>query len=462
MKRKICAALVLLLCFALCMGGLAEAAPQPNQGDPGQTYSHFVDQALAQAGCSIQNQISRKQLAGDIYEYSAILKVGPGPYDKIGLHRVVAEKAPWIPATARNAVMMIHGDSCNFDMAFATPNSSQESLAIYLAQQGVDVWGIDLRWAVPGNIPDTTANFSFMKNWNTAVYLQDIGTAIRICRAVRLLTGDGPDKVILLGHSRGAQLVYSYANQEAVLPEAAQTVKAIIPIDVAYKLNLKDHPNDLVAQAIEQGARTRYGTLTGLYASGTYDTNGGATLKGLAYLAATAPSVHSQIPGMTNLTNLQVALGALTATYASATPQMPAATPFFHYLAGTFDPQAQAPLGLQFAGSNYVVGIGEETPSFQSIGEQIDGEAILSNVPNPYDNHLAQIKIPVFYVGAGGGFGQYGADTLTFLGSKDKKSLIVSTCPGIPIIDYGHADLLWSSNAENLAWQPIARWIVTH
>lgn len=457
MKRKICVVLVLFMLFALCVGSLAQAAPQGGQADACKMYNSFVGQATGKAGCSIQDQIARKQLTGDIYEYSLTLKVGPGSYDKIGLHRVVKERAPWIPAPVRNAVMMIHGDTCNFDMGFATPNPSQESPAICLAQQSVDVWGIDLRWAL---VPDTATDFSFMKNWNTALYLKDIQTAVQVCRSVRFLTGDGFDKVILLGHSRGAQLSYSYANQQAVLPEGLQDVKGIIPVDLAYKLNLNDYPNDPVAQAIKQGAQTRYNTLKALYASGTYNNNDGAMMKGLSGLAAVVPNVYSQYNPV--MTNIQFALAALTATYMSATPQMPAATPFFHYMAGTFDPSTQLPTGLQFADQNYVLNIGMATPSFQSIGEQIDGDAILSDKQTPYDNHLRQIKIPVFYIGAGGGFGQYGADTLKFLGSTDKETLIINTFPAMPILDYGHADLLWASNAEGLVWNPIAKWIADH
>jgi pimeloyl-ACP methyl ester carboxylesterase len=446
MKKRGCLVLVLLLVFSLCLGGLAQAKPLPDQSD---AYSKYFSQALSKAGGSIQSGISRKQLAADVYEYSLVVRVGPGAHDKIGLHRVAAEKAPWVPVPASKAVFLIHGDNSSFDASFATLSPDQQSLAIYLAQQGVDVWGIDLRWVL---VPDGTTDLSFMKNWNTALHLKDIKIAVQIARTVRGLTGSGLGKIFLLGHSRGAQLTYAYANQDAQLPSLLQDLKGIIPVDFAYKLD----PNDPAAQAIKQAAETRYATLQAAVSSGVYHSDDGATLKGIAYLAATEPDAPS--PANPALTNLQFAIAALTATYAAATPELPAYTPYFHNLAGTFDPATGLPTGLQFADPGHVLNLGLATPSFQSLGEILDGDAIASGVPGPYDNRLGKIRIPVFYVGAGGGAGQFGAYTLTLLGGSDKESLIVSTYPDPPF-DYGHVDLLWAGNARDLAWEPISGWI---
>lgn len=54
---------------------------------------------LKQAGlqdlsfCSME----RKHLFDDVFEYSLVFKVGKGCYDKIGIHRVVKEKKPYMP-----------------------------------------------------------------------------------------------------------------------------------------------------------------------------------------------------------------------------------------------------------------------------------------------------------------------------------------------------------------------------
>ena len=454
MQKKVGAALVLFMIFALCLGSLAQAAPLSDQAGAGKVYTSSVGQALDKAGCITLGPITRKQLVGNIYEYSLVMKVGPGAYDKIGLHRVSMEQAPWIPALTKNAVMMIHGDTSSFDAAFAAPSPDQQSLAIFLAQQGVDVWGIDLRWVL---VPDDTTDFSFMKSWNTALHLKDIKKAVQVCRVLRGLTVSSSGKIIMLGHSRGAQLVYAYANQEALLPAPLQDLKGLIPMDFAYKFD----PHDPDALALKQNAHNRYDAFNALYRTGTYNTSDGAILKGLAALAASAPTEMSKYDPSGLMDNYQFALAALTATYASTTPDL-AYTPFFHYLAGTFDGATQLPSGLKFADPSYVLSLGMATPGFQSIGEQIDGEAIASDAaPVPYDDHLRQIKVPVFYVGAGGGAGQYGAYTLTLLGGSDKKTLIVSTGPN-PYLDYGHADLLWANNAKNLAWIPVSAWIAAH
>ena len=102
-------------------------------------------------------------------------------------------------------------------------------------------------------------------------------------------------------------------------------------------------------------------------------------------------------------------------------------------------------------------------PSFQSLGDTIDGEALWCGDDTPYDDHLEEITIPVFYVGAAGGFGKYGVYTTTLLGSYDKDdvdTLIVELYPpGAAALDYGHFDLLFADNAESLVWKPIYKWI---
>jgi hypothetical protein len=101
------------------------------------------------------------------------------------------------------------------------------------------------------------------------------------------------------------------------------------------------------------------------------------------------------------------------------------------------------------------------TPSYQSVQEIMETEAMVSDaIDVPYDDHLSEIKIPVYYVGAGGGEGQYGKYILNLIGSTDKNSMIVQLYPSqYAVLDYGHADPLWADNAETLVWSPILNWI---
>src|SRR4051812_17580569 len=62
--------------------------------------------------------IQRRALTADVAEYTFKLRVGSGPYDQIGIHRVVKETAPNVPIHTAKAVFMVHGDVWGFDGAF--------------------------------------------------------------------------------------------------------------------------------------------------------------------------------------------------------------------------------------------------------------------------------------------------------------------------------------------------------
>lgn len=452
MKRNIGIAAVMVLICSLIFGlSFARASVAEKQASVEKSFEEAAISSLQEIG-STGSLVSfkRTQLVDNVYEYSLILKVGDGEFDKIGVHRVVKEKAPWVPIKTSEAVMMIPGDSCNFTNAFMAPTTNR-SFGFFLAEKDVDVWGIDLRWNF---VPDTTTDFSFMKNWDTASHLKDIKLSVKLARTIRGITGSGFDKILMLGHSRGAQFVYAYANEETQLPEQRRDLKGIIPVDMAYKFS----PDN---QDFKQAALVRYQVFKSLYDSGAYYSEEGKNLKGIAYLAQNAPEEPSSlIPGFTNM---QAALFALTATHATYQSPMEPHTPFYHYLAGTFD-SSGIPTGLQFANPDNILNNAFAAPSFQSLGEIIDGEAIMSDsIETPYDDYLGDIKIPVYYVGAAGGFGEYGTYTLTLLGSSDKNSLIIQMySPEAAALDYGHADLFWADNAEKLVWKPIHKWIKKH
>jgi len=398
--------------------------------------------------------MERNHLFKNVYEYTMIFKVGNHEYDKLGLHRVVKEIAPYLPIFSKNAVMLIHGDTANFNTAFlptSANKSAEDSPAGYLAKNGIDVWGIDLRWTF---VPDDTCYFSFMKDWNTAFHLQDIKLAVNFVRKLRMFTGNGDEKLFLIGHSRGAQYTYAYANDDSQLPKFKQDLKGIIPIDLIIKAAPENTQLRDTALATYQLYKT-------MYDSGQYYNNEGASLKFIANLAETAPDELS--PLIPDLTNKQTALYLLAATYATYETPEECYPPSYHFNAGTFD-ENQIATGLQYANFNYVIEIALNTPSYQSIGEIIDGQALISGaVDLPYDDHFREIKIPVFYIGAAGGEGEEGKYTLSLLGGTDKTSLLIKLYPsGYEAIDYGHADLLWADNARSLVWKPILNWLRKH
>jgi hypothetical protein len=100
----------------------------------------------AQPPCSLGSS-ERRQVFEDVFEYSYRVRVGPGVYDFITLHRVVRETAPGVPLRTPKSVFLVHGDIWGFRGAFLGSLGSeavarQQSFALFLARRGVDVWAI--------------------------------------------------------------------------------------------------------------------------------------------------------------------------------------------------------------------------------------------------------------------------------------------------------------------------------
>lgn len=446
--------LTMLLAFLLAFSSIPAQASN-NAVSSDETLAAEAVAQLPQEMDTSLISCTKTQLTGNISKYSYVLRVGSGEYDKIGVYRVVKTNLNGTPIPASRSVMMVHGASSNFDNSFLTGTVSDkipedQSIGFYMAQNNIDVWGIDFRWTL---IPATETDLSFMRDWDTSMKLDDLEIAIKLARIIRSLTGSGSGKIFLLGHSMGALLTYAYANAETQLPETLTDIKGIIPMDIVFKTSPED-PD------LKQASYDRYQALKALYDSGTSYSDKGKNLSIIAGLAATAPDDPSPI--MPGLTNKQASIFILSSTYATYAPLQPD-TPFYHYLAGSFD-EYGIPTGYQYANFDLTLDIGLATPAYQSLAEIIDNEALTSDaVDLPYDDHLADIEIPIFYVGAAGGFGEYGAYTTSLLGSADNCYMIVQLHSSEEVaLDYGHNDLLWSGNAEALVWSPILDWINCH
>lgn len=133
---------------------------------------------------------------------------------------------------------------------------------------------------------------------------------------------------------------------------------------------------------------------------------------------------------------------------------------------GTFD-EGGAPTGLLYSDEAlFFTALAGGAP-WQPLKELLDSDAATCDGPEapgvPWDDHLGDIEVPVFYVGAGGGFGDFGLHTTTLLGSTDVTSHVVSlTPPEARLSDFGHADLFVARDARTLAWQAIFDWIAAH
>jgi hypothetical protein len=406
--------------------------------------------SLVQAQPNLQTpQPERRVLSGDIVEYSFQVRVGAGTHDVIGVHRVVRETAPWVPARSSKGILLAHGDIWSFRAAFLADPA--HSIPVFLAQNGVDVWGIDFRWTL---VPATTTDFSFMKDWGIETDAHDLGVALGVARGVRFATGSGFGKLLLLGWSRGGQIGYAYLNGESQLPEPLRQVRGFIPVDIYLKTDAED---------LRQAACTRYLGSLPAWQGGTFQNGNGSLIATIQSLAAADPNGASPIlPGFTNY---QAALAVGSMTFIFFPPGL-GPVPVYHFTGGTFDANS-LPNGLLYTPEARLLALEQGSSPFQPARELLDADAATCDDPNiadvPFDDHLDDIKVPIFYVGADGGFGSYGLHTTSLLGSTDVTSHVVDLQPAAAqLAEIGHADIFLANDAETLFWQPILSWIQSH
>lgn len=414
----------------------------------------------------------KRNIVDNVYEYTWTIKVGKGIFDIIGVHRVVKEKKPWRPIKTKDAVMMVHGDVSDFRTAFLAgkeiePMPDNQSSAVYLAEENIDVWGIDERWTfIPTGFCKLTG-CKFMKNWDTSTHIKDIRTAAEFANSIRKFGSGKEDdgKMAVLGYSGGGQLAIALANQEAeaIFPEKKKIVGKLIIWDMIYKYDSSatiftctDYLDPATCGDINarEVAAANYQALKDLYNSGVYYIEEGFNMNAIAFLAENLPEEPS--PFDANFTNWQMAMTVLSMTYLVGQP--PAS--FYHYNAGIFDQNGVA-IGLNFTNPEYMIDIAMRVPPYQSLGELIDREAIAAGENTPYDDHLPEITVPTCYFGAGGGMGSYGIYSIELFGSKDKEVHIISILPERQL-DFGHADLGYAENARELVWEPTAKCIKKH
>jgi hypothetical protein len=437
--RKV-ALLVLTGALALPAVSLAQnteaAAPQASliaSGDASQAFSN----------------VERRALTADVAEYFFQVRVGAGPYDVIGVHRVVKEIAPFVPARASEAVFLAHGDIWNFRAAFLTAAQSgalpdDQALPVFLAENGVDVWGIDFRWT---SIPASVTDHAFLKDWGIEDDARDLGVAIGFARVTRALTGSGFGKVTLLGRSRGGIIGYAYLNSETQLPKGLRQVEGFIPVDIYLKTDVPELK--ALACARQQGTEAAL-------AAGVYANNVGITIAAIGNAAIADPNGSAGGP-----TNRQTGLIVGAATFVLLNGAEPA--PFYHFTGGTFD-ATNLPTGLTYSNERALFDFETAAAPYQPFQELADSDAAACEQTDvAFDDHLAEVTVPILYVGAGGGFGDYGVYTTTLLGSTDVTTHIVSLLPAeARIADYGHADLFLANDAETRVWQPILDWLQAH
>jgi hypothetical protein len=409
--------------------------------------AHALPATLAPWPARAMPPLAVHQLTDGIDEFDYVIPTGLGPFHQVGVHEVVRVRNGR-PVPTGNALFMQHGDGWDFDAAFLGGTHRADSLPVYLARRGIDVWGIDLGWTL---VPSSQTDFSFMQDWGLQRDLNDLETALGFARAIRAATGSPPNQLALLGWSRGTWIGYALLNEETQLPPSQRQVRAYIPVDGVYKTD----DTTVQAQWCSLEAATNEDIANGIYA---YDDT---VYSQLGTLAESDPNGISPILGEP-YTNLQASLliGASTYQFGNAP------TPFYHFVAGVFpkhDPNS-VPTRLRYTTvarwDHFLEGISPFEPSPLIR----DTEAITcGDSTGGFDNHLASITVPVFYVGSGGGFNTSGIYTLSLLGSADTSSHIVSFFPpSQAYFDFGHVDLFNATNAGDVVWAPMYSWLASH
>lgn len=430
------------LILATCVAGC-----NPPEEPPTATAQASL-RAASQDISSTVLDVMRERVTGDVVHYSVLLGVGPGPHDRLRVHRIVREYAPWWPRPATQAILLLHGDFATFASNFApslvgAPTPPQQGLAVYLAEQGVDVWGLDRRWTSAAAGDTGLADFAGM---GFASAVEDTRRALAFARSFR---GDfrGSGRMFLGGFSRGAHLAYAYAAAESQRPPRERHVKGLLPIDIYARLSAQDEPLRLAACARRDEERA-------LLASGEVASDN-SFFQVLGTLAASAPADPS--PLLEGVSNRDAMLGTVAQTY-----QFYGATPVYH-LAGA-ELAAERPVRLRYSPEGLIDAWLAAAPPFQANRELADGDALwCGEAPQPLADHLADIDIPLFYLGAAGGFGDHGLYTTTLVRSRDVSTRVVRLLPpGQEAEDFGHADLLYADDARDLAWRPMLAWIRQH
>lgn len=433
------------LSFVLASSLLLAGCAFPDAPEP---TAETQDPLTAVANLPVTS-VTRTRLDGDVYHYAYTLQVGKTPNAHLQIHRVVREIAPWCPRPTTHAALLMHGDfgtfATNFAPTLGNPPSTAPGMAAYLAHRDIDVWGLDRRWT---QAPTSGADLSDFADMGFDQELSDIDKALAFARTTRLATGSGADRVALVGFSRGGHLAYAYAATEAKKPAWQRHVSALVPIDVYAVIAPED-------EAMRQNACARRDAERDALAAGLVDADN-SLLVGVGQLARRAPDDASPFfPGTTNRGAFLAAVGQTYLFFQN--------TPLYHLNAPALSPTGQI-TGLressESAASAWLAG----GAPHQSMRESAEGDALWCGEGSlPIDVSLGAIKVPLFYLGAAGGFGAHGLYTTTRVGSTDVTTHVVRRFGADrEAEDFGHGDLLFSADAPTLAWKPLSDWLRHH
>lgn len=386
--------------------------------------------------------LTRTPLGGDVFHYDFAIRVGNGPNGALHVHRVVRESSPGHPRPTSNAIMLMHGDFATFGSNFLPGNAG---LARWLAQRDIDVWGIDRRWA---RTPAGEVDVSDFASMGVSEELDDIGSALAFARATRAITSGSLDRMVLSGFSRGGMLAYFYTSREATRPPAFRHVKGLVPLDVYAAIAPADEDIRLFNCELAVAEQE-------FYDAGFIDLPNTFQIE-IGQLFLTAPNDPAPDPFRPGQTNRDKMLAFVGRTYRLGFP----ATPVYHLIAPTIDTVVT---GLRYTPEATVGHWLADAPPHQSTLEQAETDGIVCGDAPVIDVPLSRIRVPLFLIAAAGGYGEYAVYSTTQVSSTDVSSLVVRRLPvEREEEDFGHADILYATDAPALVWQHLRAWLEHH
>jgi hypothetical protein len=391
-------------------------------------------------------KMTRDELGNGIAHYQYEVKLGNREFDAVRIHRVVHEKRPYHPVPIQGDIFMVHGGNQDFNDIYLTAGAeninAETSLPVYLATKNIDVWGIDLAWTL---VPEETSDFTFMKDWGIERDINHTLSAMTIARLIRGYSIRNFNRMNLLGFCYSVKIAYGAAGRETQLPKIARNVKGIIPVDAEMKFSASDEEYRLNLCNIAAAIKSQID-------NGIYQDNSGLTLAYLGNLAITAPDDPSPVPDFAGLTNYQVMLFMGTMSYQAGNNF----APYWHYFGGDMS-------GFYYSDMDRFLRLAVSMAHYQPMQSYYDWAACACNEEDvSFDNHLDDITIPVFYLGAGGAMGSLGEFSTSLTASTDITHYIVNIPDAEREFDYGHADLFLGQQADELVWEVLQNWLIDH
>jgi hypothetical protein len=395
--------------------------------------------------CSPLLKMTRDELGNGIAHYQYEVKIGKRQFDVVRIHRVVREKYPYHPVNIQGDIFMVHGANQDFDDIYFTAGAEninpETSLPVYLATKNIDVWGIDLAWTL---VPAETSDFTFMKDWGIERDIDHTLTAMTIARLIRGYSIRNFDRMNLLGFSYSVKIAYGAAGRESQIPKIARNLKGIIPVDGEMKYAASDEEYRLIICNLTAAIKSKTD-------NGIYQDDSGLILAYLGNLATTAPNDPSPIPDFAGLTNYQVMLFTGSMSYLAGNNF----APYWHFFGGDMT-------DFYYSDVDRFLRLALSMAPYMPWRLSYDYGACVCNEEDvSFDDHLGDITIPLFYMGAGGAMGLLGEYSTSLTSSTDITKYIVSVNDDRSI-DFGHADLFLGRNADELWWGVLYSWLIAH